>query len=101
MKKSTKRTIKIWTIGILFELAYAGALYGLNKAFGLTVNSMFYFISSSLILSVCLYFDKFVTPKKEGKTEEKCSTESDNCNTENGFCNTSESTSETPETPTT
>lgn len=101
MKKSTKRTIKIWTIGILLELAYAGALYGLNKVFGLTVNGMFYFISSSLILSVCLYFDKFAMPKKEEKTEEKCSTESDNCNTENGFCNTSESTSETPETPTT
>jgi len=90
MKKSTKRTIKIWTIGILLELAYAGLLVGLNKLFGLAVNSMFYFISSSLILSVCLYFDKFATPKKEEKKEEKC-------NTENDFCNTSE----TPETPTT
>lgn len=59
MKKSTKRTIKIWTIGILLELAYAGLLVGLNKLFGLTVNGMFYFISSSLILSICLYFDKF------------------------------------------
>ena len=70
MKKSTKKTIKIWTIGILLELAYAGLLVSLNKLFGLTVNSMFYFISSSLILSICLYFDKFHIKKEKTVTTE-------------------------------
>lgn len=66
MKKSTKITILIWLCGIVAEICYALIIVLFNKIFGLQVNSMFYFITSSLILSVCLYFDKFHI--KKGKT---------------------------------
>ena len=66
MKKTTKRTILIWLCGIVAEICYALIIVLFNKIFGLQVNSMFYFITSSLILSVCLYFDKFHI--KKGKT---------------------------------
>jgi len=89
MKQSTKRTIKIWVIGIFLELAYAGIIYGLNKLFGLTMDSMIWFITSSLILSVCLYLDKFHTPKKKPIDTDTAE------NIENKI---EEETAETPET---
>ena len=59
MKTSTKLTLMIWGIGILAELIYAFLLFVVAKAFDITISKMFYYISSSFILSVCLYFDKF------------------------------------------
>ncbi len=70
MKKGTKRSLMIWGIGILAEIIYALILVMISKLFDITIGSMFYYISSSLILSVCLYFDKFHVWNKEVKDEE-------------------------------
>lgn len=59
MKKETKRSLVIWGCGILAEVLYALAIYGVHVLFDMMIDGMFYFVTSSLILSVCLYLDKF------------------------------------------
>ena len=68
MKAGTKRSLLIWGAGILAEIIFATIVTLIAKGFDITINSMFYFIVSSLILSVCYVFDRVIITVKVKET---------------------------------